>query len=186
MTWIIALCVIGALLLPTAGFASEGGMVNLDKSLVIQGINFLLLLVLLSKLLYRPFLAKLGERSAAIKKSLDEAQAARAEAQRQQEEHRAQLEAAYAEAQAIREAALREAAGEQQRLLDAARLEAARIVETARAEIVQDVRRARQELRREVGELAVSVAERLLRRTLRDEDHGKIVQDAIGQLERGG
>lgn len=186
MTRIVALFVASALLSPTTGFAAEGGMVNLDKSLAIQVINFLLLLVLLYKFLYRPFLAKLGERSAAIKKSLEEAQAARAEAQRQQEEHRARLQAAHAEALAIREAALREAAEEQRRLLDAARQEATRIVKTARAEIAQDVRRARQELRREVGELAVSVAERLLRRTLRDEDHGKIVQDAIGQLERGG
>lgn len=185
MTRIIALCIAGALLLPSVGFASEGGMVNLDKSLIIQVINFLLLLVLLYKFLYRPFLAKLGERSAAIKKSLEEARAARAEAQRQQEEHRAKLEAAHAEAQAIREAALREAAEEQQRLLDSARQEAARIVETARAEIAQDVRRAKEELRREVGELAVSVAERLVRRSLRDEDHNRIVQDAIGQLERG-
>ena len=55
-----------------------------------------------SKLLYKPLLAKMEERTQAIKKSLEEAQAARAEAPRQQEEHAAQLRAAYAEAQAIR------------------------------------------------------------------------------------
>ncbi len=44
MARIGALCLAGALLFPTAGFASEGGMINLDRSLVIQGINFLLLL----------------------------------------------------------------------------------------------------------------------------------------------
>ena len=48
----------------------------------------------------------------AIKQSLDEAQAARAEAVRQQEENEAQLRAAYAEAAAIREQALKEAAEE--------------------------------------------------------------------------
>jgi F-type H+-transporting ATPase subunit b len=182
--WIAALCATVGILLPEASFAAEGGIINLDKSLLIQAINFLLLLVLLYKFFYRPFVGKLDERSAAIKKSLEEAQAARVEAQRQQEEHRAQIGAAHAHAQAIRETALREAAGEQQRLIELARQEATRIVEAARTEIAQDVRRAKQELQREVGELAVSVAERLIRKSLRDEDHKRIVQEAIGQIER--
>jgi F0F1-type ATP synthase membrane subunit b/b' len=48
----------------------------------------------------------------------------------------------------------------------------------------QDVRRARQELRQEVADLATSVAERLIRKSLRDEDHRRIVDDAINRVER--
>lgn len=173
-------------LLPTWAFAAEAGFINLDRSLLVQAVNFALLVFILWRLLYRPFVAKMEERTRAIRASLEEAQAARAEAQRQLEEYRAKLEAVHAEAQAIREAALREAAEEQRRILDAARQEAARIVELGRAEIEQDVRRARDELRREVGELAVTVAERLIRKSLRDEDHRRIVRDAIAQLERIG
>ncbi|MBI4611766.1 MAG: F0F1 ATP synthase subunit B [Candidatus Rokubacteria bacterium] len=174
----------GWLLLPESAFAAEGGLISLDKSLIVQAINFFLLLLILWRFLYRPFLAKLEERSQAIKRSLEEAQLARAEAQRQQEEHRARLSAAHAEAQAIREAALREAAEEQRRLVEAARQEARRIVESGRLEIEQDVRRAREELRREVGDIAAAIAERLLRRSLRDEDHRRIVEAAIAELER--
>ena len=168
---------------PGAALASEGGggFINLDRSLLIQVVNFGLLLFFLWKFLYRPFLAKLNERSQAIKKSLSEAQA---EAERQREEHRKQLQAAYAEAQSIREAALKEAAEEQRRLVEAARAEAGRLVEGARAEVEQDVRRARQELRQEVADLAVSAAERLIRKSLRGEEHKKIVTDAIAELER--
>ena len=175
-------------LLPAAAFAAggEGGLINLDKSLIIQAINFLLLLFILTKLLYRPLLAKMEERSQAIKKSLEEAQAARAEAQQQREEHAAKIQAAHAEAQAIRAAALKEAADEQRRLVDAARAEASRLVEGARAEMEQDIRRARQELRQEVGDLAVAVAERLIKKSLRDEDHRRIVQEALATLERAG
>ncbi|MGH9316793.1 MAG: hypothetical protein ACRD1P_06785, partial [Thermoanaerobaculia bacterium] len=56
-------------LLPAAAFASggeEGGLISLDWSLLIQAVNFLLLLVLLTKLLYRPLLAKMNERTQAI------------------------------------------------------------------------------------------------------------------------
>lgn len=171
-------------LLPGTGMAAEGGMINLDKSLIVQAVNFLLLLVILYKLLYRPFLAKLEERSQTIKKSLEEAQAARMEAQRQREEHRAKIQVAHADAQAIREAALKEAAEEQRRLIEAARQEATRIVESAKAEIDRDIRQAKQELRKEVGDLAVSVAERLIKKSLHDEDHRQIVREAIGRLER--
>src|SRR3990167_8096508 len=123
-------------LLPAAAAAAggEGGLINLDKSLIIQAINFLLLLFILSKILYRPLLAKMEERSQAIKKSLDEAQAARAEAQAQRAEHAARAEAPHAGPQPIRPTALHEAPEERRRLVEAARAEAARLVEGARAE----------------------------------------------------
>lgn len=185
----IRVLAIAALLLgaaPAAVLASEGGggLINVDKSLFIQMINFAVLLFILVKLLYKPLLAKMEERTQAIRKSLDEAQAARAEAQREREEHAARLQAAYAEAQAIRAAALKDAAEEQRKLVDAARSEAARLVESARAELAQDVRRARQDLRQEVSELAITIAERLIRKSLHDEDHRRIVADAIARVDK--
>lgn len=185
MTRILA---IAALLLgatPAAVLASEGGgLINLDRSLLVQAINFALLLFILAKLLYKPLLTKMEERTQAIRKSLDEAQAARAEAQHEREEHAARLQAAHAEAQAIRAAALKDAAEEQRKLVEAARGEAARLVESARAELAQDVRRARQELRQEVSDLAITVAERLIGKSLHDQDHRRIVADAIARVDR--
>ncbi|HEV8440223.1 MAG TPA: F0F1 ATP synthase subunit B [Methylomirabilota bacterium] len=188
MSRVVALAVLLLGLLPSVALASEGegGFINLDKSLIIQVVNFGLLLLLLGKFLYRPLLGKMEERSQAIKKSLEEAQAARAEAQREREEHAAKIQAAHAEAQAIRAAALKEAAEEQRRLVEAARGEAARLVEAAKAELDQDVRRAKQELRREVGDLAIGVAERLIRKSLRDDDHRRIVEDAVARLGQAG
>jgi F-type H+-transporting ATPase subunit b len=159
-----------------------GGLISLDKSLIVQGINFLLLLVILNFLLYRPLVGKMQERTAAIRKSLEEAQAVRAEAARQQEENAARLRSAYQEAAAIREQALKEAADEQRKLVENAQAEARRLVEGARAQTEADIRRAREELRREVAGLAVAVAEKLVRRSLRDEDHRRIVDDAIAKI----
>ena len=166
------------------GHGEGGGLINLDKSLIIQLVNFLLLLFVLTKVLYKPLLAKMEERTGAIKKSLEEAQLARAEAQRQQEENAARLRAAYAEAAAIREAALKEAAEEQRKLVEAAKVEAQRLVDNASAQMVLEVGRAREELRREVADLATSVAERLIRRSLRDEDHRRIVDEALGAMAK--
>src|SRR3972149_3548371 len=81
--WAIA-CVLAALV-PSMAFASgggRGGLISWDKPLITQAVNFLILLLLLTKLLYKPLLAKMDERTQAIQKSLDEAQAARAEARK--------------------------------------------------------------------------------------------------------
>jgi F-type H+-transporting ATPase subunit b len=186
-TWIsVALGAVATALPALAWAASDGGhgggLINLDKSLIIQGINFLILLVLLQKVLYKPLLAKMSERTEAIRTSLEEAQRARAEAARQQEDNAERLRTAHAEAASIRAAALKEAAEEQRKLVEAARIEAARLVESARAQMDTDIRRAREELRREVADLAIGVAEKLIRKSLDDADHRRIVAEAVGHL----
>ena len=185
--WVGLVLCAALLLAPAIAVAASephggGGLISFDKSLIVQGINFLVLLVVLNYLLYKPLVGKMQERTAAIQKSLEEAQAARAEATRQQEENAARLRSAYQEAAAIREQALKEAGEEQRKLVEAAQAEARRLVETARAQTEADIRRAREELRREVAGLAVAVAEKLVRKSLRDDDHRRIVDDAIAKI----
>ena len=188
--WITAgMCAVLLVIVPALVWAAEephggGNLISLDRSLIIQAINFAILLFLLHRLLYKPLLAKMAERTGAIKKSLDEAQAARAEATRQQEENATRLKAAYAEAAAIHDQARKDAAEEQRRLVEAARAESQRMMESAKAQLEADVRRAREDLRREVSEIAVAVAEKLVRQSLRDEDHRRIVDDAIASIGR--
>jgi len=186
-------CVVSAclMLFPALALAASeggehggGGLISLDKSLIIQLLNFLILLAILYRLLYKPLLAKMEERSAAIKTSLEAAEAARSAAAKQQEENAERLRAAYAEAQSIRAAALKEAADEQRKLVETARREAQQLVDSAKAQTEADIRRAREELRREVTDIAVSVAEKLVRKSLRDEEHRRLVDDAIARIGR--
>lgn len=172
---------------PASAVAAEGGgggLIELNRSLFVQLLNFLILLVVLYRFAYKPLLATLEGRTAAIKQQLAEAQGAREQAQRQAAEFEARLREAQAEAQAMRERALREAAELRERLTAEARQEAARLLEAARAEIAQDVRRAKSELRAEVGTLAVEIAERLIQKSLRDEDHQRLVQEALTRMDR--
>jgi F-type H+-transporting ATPase subunit b len=188
--WLVCAVVSLLFLLPTVTLAAEGGgehggggLINLDKSLIVQLVNFVILLIVLQKFLYKPLLAKMEERTGAIKRSLDEAQAARADAVRQQEENAAQLRAAYAEAASIRDRALGEAEEAGRKQLEAAQAQARKLVEDTKAQLDGEIRRARDELRRETTDLALAVAEKLVRRTLREEDHRKIVADAIAGLK---
>lgn len=182
--WLLGLVTPALFLLPGGAEAAEARIINLDRSLIIQAFNFLLLLFLLYRFLYRPLLRTLDSRSAAIKQQLDEAQAAREEAKRRLGEAEERIREARAEAQAAREAAIREAQELRERLSAQAREEASRLVAAARAEIEQDVRRAKAELREEVGTLAVEIAERLIGQSLREADHRRIVEEALEQMER--
>ena len=189
--WLGCIASVCLFLVPALLFAAEGGehgesggLISLDKSLIIQMLNFLILLAILHRLLYKPLLAKMHERSEAIKSSLEAAEAARAAAAKQQEENAERLRAAYAEAQSIRAAALKEAADEQRKLVETARREAQQLVESAKAQTDADIRRAREELRREVSDLAISVAEKLVRKSLHDEEHRRVVDDAIARIGR--
>jgi F-type H+-transporting ATPase subunit b len=174
------------LALPAVAVAAEsggGGLISIDKSLIVQFVNFFILLFILQRLLYKPFLAKMQERTTAIKTSLDQAQAARAEAVRQQDENETKLRAAYAEAAAIREQAIKEAAEASRTHIATAQAQARKLVDDTKAQLDAEIRRAREELRREVSDLAVAVAEKLVRRTLHEDDHRRLVTEAIAGMK---
>jgi F-type H+-transporting ATPase subunit b len=172
--------------LPGAALAAEGGggsLIEINWTLGVQLISFLLLLAVLFKFLYRPLMEALEGRTAAIQQQLAEAQAARENAQREMAAMEERIRVAHADAQALRERALREAGELRERLNGEARQEAARLVEAAQAQIAQEVRRARAELRGEVGTLATQIAERLVRKSLTDEDHQRLVREALARIE---
>ena len=181
------MCAVVSLLLalPAVALAAEGGggLINPDKSLIVQLVNFVVLLVILQRLLYKPLLAKMEERTAAIKASLEQAKAAQAQAARQQEENEARLRTAHAEAASIRDQAVREAAGEARKHIETAQAQARKLVDDTKAQLDGEIRRARDELRREVSDLAIAAAEKLVRRTLRDDDHKRIVAEAIAAMK---
>jgi F-type H+-transporting ATPase subunit b len=180
-------CAVVSLLLalPAVGLAAEGGggLINPDKSLIVQLVNFVILLVILQRLLYKPLLGKMEERTAAIKASLEQAKTAQAQAARQQEENETRLRAAHAEAASIRQQAVREAAEEARKHIETAQAQARKLVDDTKAQLDGEIRRARDELRREVSDLAIAAAEKLVRRTLRDEDHKRIVAEAITAMK---
>jgi F-type H+-transporting ATPase subunit b len=187
--WLACAIVSLLLVLPAIAVAAEnggehgGGLISIDRSLIVQFVNFFILLFILQRLLYKPFLAKMEERTTAIKTSLDQAQAARTEALRQQEENETKLRAAHAEAAAIREQAVKEAAEESRKHIDTAQAQARKLVDDTKAQLDAEIRRAREELRREVSDLAVAVAEKLVRRTLREDDHRRLVTEAIAGMK---
>jgi len=160
----------------------EPGIINLNVTLLIQAVNFLILIALLSRFLFTPLRKFLADRAEGIEKALAEAKVAREAAAKAQEEHRAQIVATQREAAALRDQAQREVEAERQRLLKASRDEAQRLVDEARAAIEAEVRRARASLREEVVGLSLAAAERLLGRSMTGEDQKRLAEQYVREL----
>ena len=181
-----------ALLVAFPSLASEGakgeeqpGIINLNMTLLVQMVNFLILIVLLQRFLYKPLTQFLATRADGIKRSLEEAKAAREAAANAQQEYEARIAATRREAAALRESAVREVEEERQRLLKVSRDEAARLLTEAKAQIEQEVKRAKAELRAEVVGLSLGVAERLIGRSLTTDDDRRLAEQVVQEIGAG-
>jgi len=163
----------------------QGGIINLNMTLLVQMVNFLILIVLLHRFLYKPLTQFLATRADGIKRSLEEAKAAREAAAKAQQEYEARIAATRREAAALRESAVREVEEERQRLLKVSRDEAARLLTEAKAQIEQEVKRAKAELRAEVVGLSLGVAERLIGRSLTTEDDRRLAEQVVQEIGAG-
>jgi len=66
-------------------------VIQVNITLLIQLVNFLLLLVILNAFLYKPILAKIREREAAIKRDRSEAEALARRVEEQEKRHQDEL-----------------------------------------------------------------------------------------------
>jgi F-type H+-transporting ATPase subunit b len=130
----------------------------------LQVVNFLVLVWLLQRFLYRPVRAILDERKRMSTAALAAADKAKQEAEaerRHYEEARAGLAR---ERQAMLDAAHRAIEAERKTRLDEARLEAGKLVETAHTAIAEERKRTLAGLETDVAGLAVKLAGKLLDR----------------------
>lgn len=175
---------------PLVGLAAEAkeehhpGIVNVDITLVLQAINFLILAYILYRFLFKPLAAFMEKRAEGIRHSLEEAKRARDEVVQARAEYEESLRAARQEAATVRQRMDREMAEERERLIQQSREEAQRLLTQARSEIEQEVRRAKADLRSEAVTLSLTAAEQLLKRSLTGDDHRRLVEQTIDELGR--
>ena len=144
-------------------------------------INFIILIVLLSRFLYRPIVAMLDERTRRIQESLEAAERARADVAQADRERDELLASARREIQEMMTTAQQVAERIQSEARTTAQQEAQRIVETARQEADAERAQAMAELRREVASLAVAAAERVISRSLDDQAHRQLVEQFLDE-----
>ena len=151
--------------------------------LAFQIVNFLLLVFLLHRILYRPILRMLEQRRERIREGQEAAERARAEAEQMRQEYERQLEESRAHARKIMDDAAAAAERLREESVAAAQQEAQRIVERGREELRAEVEHARRELRQEVAALSVTVAGKLIQESLDSEKNRELAARLVSDLD---
>lgn len=133
------------------------------KLLLAQLINFGVLFVALTWLLYKPVMKTLDERAAKIRQGVEDADRAAEAAANADEEAQKVVKGAEQEAEGIVATAREHASGEKTRLLKEAEARAAQVAADADARARETQERALRESEKEVARLAVLAAEKVIR-----------------------
>jgi F-type H+-transporting ATPase subunit b len=181
----VSLCAAAVVFAAEESGAHPGGGVHVPWGEILkQAINFLILASVLVYFLRKPVSSFLKERSELLRKAIDDAAKARAEAAEKLaaiETRTAKLADEIAGMNAKMDV---EAAAEAQRLQETVAVEISRIRAQSEFTGEQEVKKAREELRREASLLTAHAAEELIRKTLSPEDQERLVRENLEKIER--
>jgi F-type H+-transporting ATPase subunit b len=151
--------------------------------LLSQIVNFTLLALLLYFVAYKPILRMLDERSARIKKGLEDAEVASKRAAEMEQEFERSVAEARREGQEIIAQATQVSEKARQEILDRAREEAQAQISKAREDIARERDQAMAELRQQVADLSVTISEKVLGATLDDQRQRQLIAEFLQETE---
>jgi F-type H+-transporting ATPase subunit b len=152
------------------------------RELLYKFINVSLLVGVLAYLGRKPLAEFFAQRSASIRKGLEEGRKALEASQAQLKTVEAKLQHLEEEIAAFKASAGREMEAEHQRSKLAEAEEAEKILQAARAQTEVALRAAKLELKSYAAEQAVQLAEEIIRRQLDDAGRKKLVEDFLARV----
>lgn len=156
------------------------GALGIDWTLlIVQMVAFVILLAVLKKFVYPPFMAAVDKREASLKEISEASEAAREGAEKNKQEVEALLDEARKEAAAIVSTAKDEAENIVSGTEEKARANAERIVSDARAEIEREVEIVKKELHNQTVELVALATEKVIGKTNSKNIDNQLIVDAI-------
>ncbi len=149
------------------------------QSLIAQIVNFVILLLVLGLVAYKPVLRMLDERSKRIKDSLEEAEVVKQQAAAAQDETKQRIAEATREGQEVVSRALKTGEELRAKAKVEAQAETEAMLTRARAEISRERDDAIDSVRREFADLTVMAAEKVINRSLDKTAHREVIAEVL-------
>jgi F-type H+-transporting ATPase subunit b len=140
-------------------------------------------LYLLNRLAFPRIADALDRRRLAVEESIQAAERAKEEADELLQEYRARLREAREQAEDIVTHARKAAENVAEETKVQASKQREELLAGARRDIEHETRRALDELRKEVADLTVMATEKITRKSLTEEDHRRLIEDALGEVD---
>lgn len=152
--------------------------------LIAQIVNFLIILFVLKKFMYKPVLDMLKKREIQIKKGLDDSTEAEKRLTEAEEKEKQILQKARLTADKMISDARSEADELKEDSLGKTKLEAGKILEQARLTITQENREAEERLTKKIGGIAIALLEKSLTGIFGEKEQKVILKKATDQLQK--
>jgi F-type H+-transporting ATPase subunit b len=170
----------------SGGGEEEGGsfLVSPGLGLMIWTLIFFLATMwLLSKVAFPRIQAALDKRAKAISESLEAAERSKQESEKLVAEYRARLKEAREQADDIVGRARKAADSAKAQATEEGRSKREELVAAARRDIEAETRRSLERIRKEVADLTVLTTEKVARKSLSGEDHRRLVDEALAEVD---
>lgn len=148
-------------------------------TLVIFGIVFFIL----KKYVFGPVAEVVEKRRDQIAESIDEAERSRDEATRLLDDYKVRLAEARREADQLREQGRKEGERQGAELVESAQAQRDRVLSDAETQIDAQARQAAAGIRNDVVDLALLAAEKVTSKSLSDDDHRRLIEEAIDSAD---
>jgi len=158
-------------------------LVEVNGTLIVQFINFFILVAILAKYAFKPLQQVMEARRSKIEGELANAQATLESAEATKKEYEEQLSNARKEAQAIVEAANKKAEANTQAQINELREQLVREKEEARRDIERERAKALQQIREDMITLSVAVAGKIVAKNLDSQANMDLIKEAIEKLD---
>lgn len=155
---------------------------NFNLTLIAQAITFAVLILVIVKFVWPPLLKAIEARQKEIADGLAAAQEGKSALENASKKSEVTLNEAKQKASEIISQAEKRASEIVDEAKNTAKSEGDRIIESARSEIDQEVNRAKEGLRAQVSVLAVSGAEKILRKEIDAKAHTAILSKLAAEL----
>lgn len=164
---------------------AQGGLLDVSPGLMIWTvITFVILLLVLKKLAWKPILNSLNERENFIRESLEKADTAQKEAEKMIADNKASIEKAEVEAQKIIAQSREYAEKLKTQIVDESKAEANKIMNDAALEIDRKNKEAFLKMKEQVAAIAIEAAEKIILANLDKEKQSKIINKYIEDISK--
>ena len=153
------------------------------QQVLLQALNFGLLLFVMAKFLYKPILKILDERANKINEGLQAAEKSLTERSKLEEIKQEELTKAQKQASEILEEATQQARGLQKEIVAEARKEAQSTIKKQEEELKIRFAHEENKLKGKVSQLVVAATKSVLKDSLSSTQHKEIVKTQIGRLK---
>ncbi len=161
---------------------SSGVFVNFNGTSILQLMSFFLLMYLLIKYLYKPFLALLDKRRQDIKAEYDKAEASKKEAEEMKKKMEAEMKKLNEKISAMYEEAKERVKKYEENEKKRVQSEIANMLEKGRREIQEEQSKAEEALRTKVVTLAIALASKVIQKDLDDKAKREFLMNQLSKF----